>query len=31
VVEIALFAHALHEHRSHHSAPADDSDSQHGC
>ena len=29
MVEVALLAHALHEDRPHHSAPADDADSQH--
>ena len=29
LVEIALLAHALHEHRADHAAPADESDSQH--
>jgi len=29
MVEVALLAHALHEHRPHHTAPADDADSKH--
>src|SRR5690606_21077578 len=29
LVEIALFAHALHEHRAHHATPSDETYSQH--